>query len=144
MVEPCAALVGCRAAVAAPVGNGREEAEIGWVTADPSTFSAPAADTVAAFPPCWIVVNQGVVFAVFPGCTVHVPLCVTATEPETLMEPETGWVTPEPSVRIAPAAVREMGLDCPVPYDGAAVVTAPKDRQPVWPDVVEACVTLVG
>jgi hypothetical protein len=55
------------AAVDAPVGSGRLAAEIGCVTADPSTLRALPAVTVAEFPPWLIVVSHGVVFAVLPG-----------------------------------------------------------------------------
>jgi hypothetical protein len=51
----------------------------GCVTALPSIFSAPAALTVAVFPPCDKLASHGVVFAVFPGCIVHVPDCVADT-----------------------------------------------------------------
>ena len=42
-----------------------------------------------ALDPAWrdtFVTSQGVVFAVLPGCTVHVPDCVAATVPSTVRE----------------------------------------------------------
>jgi hypothetical protein len=80
---------------ATPVASSSKDPEVpmlavtvpltGCVTAEPSTF-------------------QAVVLAVFPGCTVHVPLSVAATVPLT------GWVVPLESVLRAPAVVRLSGL----------------------------------
>src|SRR5712692_3116986 len=51
----------------------------GCVTALPSIFRAPPAVTCAVLPPWLRLASHGVVFAVFPGCTTHVPDCVAVT-----------------------------------------------------------------
>ena len=66
---------------------------------------------------------------------------VTATVPLMARVPLTGWVTPEPSTRSAPAVVRDRGLVFAVVYVGAAVVTAPCIKMPSCPEVVEPWAT---
>jgi hypothetical protein len=65
--------------VDAPVGNGNEAADTGWVTAEPSTLSAFEADTVAVLVPSVTFTGHPLasVFAV-PWFAVILPLASMA------------------------------------------------------------------